>query len=316
MIAVITNVFHPLGMRASKGLVVAMLAMLAVLPACTGVNTFPTVARAGDTVSVMIGGSELARKETVSVTLTDAASQTWDLKSLGLVRSVFNLRTEGTAYGMHYSPYLNVYMPWFSGHEPLQTVLVTDLPSNVTPGQAALTVTLNATDNSSGAGDPFVVKLDVISGTGSSDQFLRKQTGVGTVPVDFTQMESAPHAKISFASASGLIIGAASLTLSFNSTVLNGNDINVYCPESTVRGSVTSTGAFGKTQRMVYWRQSGQNLYLDVIAPQGIDGTYLKLYIIHPRGLTAAPNFTLTSASVYGTDGLPIVTQPTLQYFP
>ena len=97
-------------------LVVALLSTLIALPACTSLNTFPTIVRAGGTVSVMVGGSELARNGSVSVVLTDVNGQSWDLRSLGLVRSVFNLRTDGTAYGMHYSPYLSIYTPLFYSH--------------------------------------------------------------------------------------------------------------------------------------------------------------------------------------------------------
>ena len=100
------------------------------------------------------------------------------------------------------------------------------------------------------------------------------------------------------------------MKISFNSAVLNGNDINVYTPESTVRES-----AFGTTQRMVYWRQDGQYLYVDIVAPQGIYGKYLQLYVVHPKGLTGSPGFSLTSA-IYGVDGSVISAQPTLQYFP
>lgn len=288
--------------------------ILLLMQGCAGVTTFPMIARAGDTVSVMIGGSNTSRKENVDVSLTDAGGQTWNLKSLGLVRSVFNLRTDGLAYGMHYSPYLDLYYPWSFGHEPLQTVLVTDLPTNMAPGNAVLTVTPSATDDSSGVNYPYSIKLEVIAGSGSPDTFLRK-TGFGSSqPAELGSLEQAPHGKITFSS--NLNIGAVSLKVSFNNSVLNGDDINVYVPESTVRGTFTNPGAFGATQRMVYWHQDGQYLYLDVVAPQGIAAGYLQLYIIHPRGLSGSPTFTLISTAVYGVDGLPISAQPTLAYFP
>src|SRR3989344_519724 len=170
----------------------AGLGILLLLQGCVSVNTYPMTARAGDTVSVMVGGSEQARKETTGVTLTDAIRQTWDLSALGLVRSVFNLRTDGRAYGMHYSPYLDSYISWFSGHEPVQTVMVADLPVNVNPGMATLSIYLNASDNSSGVADPFSVNLEVLPGSGSPDQFWRKN-GSG---VEFRRLEPAPHAKI------------------------------------------------------------------------------------------------------------------------
>lgn len=317
MIAAIKNLFYPARARTGRGPVALMLVVLAALPACTGVNTFPTVARAGDTVSVMIGGSERTGKQTINATLTDANGQAWDLKAMGLVRSVFNLRAEGTAYGMHYSPFLDSYMPWFNGHEPLQTVLVTNIPANAAVGRATLTITRNATDDSSGIAEPFSVNLDVVPGSGVADSFLRQNSAGSDQAVDFTRLEPAPNAKISFGdSGTATIIGAVSLTVSFNSAVLNGNDINVYVPESAVRGSVGSTGAFGATQRMVYWRQDGQRLYIDVMAPQGIDARYLKLYIVHPRGLSASPGFSLVSASIYNTSGNAITLQPGLQYYP
>ena len=292
-----------------------------LLSGCTSVNTFPNIARPGDTVSFMVGGSALARKENVSVALTDSGGQVFDLQALGLVRSVFNLRADGRAVGQHYSPYLDSYISWAFGHEPLQTVMVADLPTNTTPGQATLTVTLNAlaenglTDNSSGVGaGPFNVSLEVIPGSGVAEQFIHPTLG-GNPPVDFTQLETAPNAQISFGTGS-TPIGAASLIIHFDATAVNPDDLNLYVPEAAVRGSGGSPGAFGTTQRMVYWHQDGQNLYVDIIAPQGIDPRFLQFYVVHPPGLAGSPAFDLVSAQVYGTDGNPIDVTPALTYSP
>ena len=292
----------------------ALLAVLLLLEGCTAVNTFPTIARAGDTVSVMVGGTEKARKETVAVTLTDANGTTWDLQALGLVRSVFNLRPDGRAEGLHYSSYLDTYISWFEGHEPVQTVLVADLPPDAAPGPATLTIDTFVDDDSSGVADPFSVDLEIIAGAGASDSFWR-QTATGWQAADFTRLEPAPHAKITFGTGSE-IIGAASLVIDFDETVLNPDDINLYVPESTVRGDAATPGAFGQTQRMVYWRQDGQQLYVDVVAPQGIETRYLQLYVIHPRGLSASPNISLISAVVYDTDGNELAIPVDAAYFP
>jgi len=237
-------------MRGCHWAFIVFLSTFLFLQGCTSVNTFPTIARAGDTVSIMVGGTEKARKDTIAVTLTDVNSTTWDLQSLGLVRSVFNLRTDGRAEGLHYSPYLDSYISWFKGHEPVQTVLVADLPTGVPAGDAYLTIDTGVDDNSSGIFNPFTVNLEIIAGIGGSDDFRRQGGGA----VDFARLEPAPHAKITFGTGTE-IIGAASLVVDFDETVLNPDDINVYVPESTVRGSFVSAGAFGETQRMVYWRQ-------------------------------------------------------------
>lgn len=314
----ILNLPSPLKRVGARGgglqILAILTAFVVALPACTTVNTFPAIARAGDTVSVMVGGTDKARKETIAVSLTDINSQIWDLKALGLVRSVFNLRTEGDAYGAHYSSYLELYMPWNAGHEPMQTVLVADLPAGVAPGQAYLTISLNATGNSSGIANPFKVNLEIIPGIGQSESFSR-QSSVGPKAADLGRLEPAPHAKITFGTGTTLI-GAASLRVTFDSTVLNPNDVNVYVPESTVRGSNLDPGAFGATQRMVYWHHDGQQFYFDVVAPQGLDPRYLQLHMVHPKNLAGPVNFSIVSATVYGVDGSAIAVQPTLVYFP
>ncbi len=67
---------------------------------------------------------------------------------------------------------------------------------------------------------------------------------------------------------------------------------------------------------MLYWHQDEQKLYVDIIAPQGINPRYLQLYIVHPPGLAGSPAFSILSAQVYGTDGNPVSITPTLAYPP
>ncbi len=295
--------------------IVGLISAFLLLQGCASVNTFPTVARQGDTVNIMIGGTEKARKDTVSVILTDSAGADWDLKALGLVRSVFNLRADGRSVGAHYSPYLDSYISWSEGHEPVQAVLVVDIPAGVPIGFSTLTIDTFVDDDSSGIGSPHSVNIEILDGLGNTDEFLRDTATSGQLPVDFNSLEPAPHAKINFGVTDGVTIGAASLVIDFDETILNPDDINVYVPESNVRGSVVDPGAFGKTQRMVYWHQDGLQLYIDIIAPQGINQAYLMAYIIHPQGLASDPTFTITSSTIYDVSGYEIVLTPTLEYF-
>lgn len=284
-----------------------------LLSGCVSLNTFPTIARAGDTVSVMIGGSEKAKKSDVSAVFTDASGHVWDLQALGLVRSVFDLRTDGRAYGIHYSSYLEKSWSWTYGHEPLQTVLVTDLPYGVSPGMGSLAVLMNVNDNGGGGGT-FKMNLEIIPGVGATNQFAYHHAIYGNISADFTKLESAPNAKVKFPGVT--LIGAASLVISFDNAVLNPNDLNIYVPESTVSGTYSKPDPFGKTQRMVYWHQDGTKLFVDIIAPQGIDPRYLQLFVVHPRGLVGSPAFSIVSSQVYGTDGNAISVTPALSYSP
>lgn len=292
-----------------------LLGLLALLAGCAGVNTFPAIARPGDTVSLMVGGSAQANRDNVSAVLTDAGGQVFDLQALGLVRSVFNLRADGRAHGMHYSPYLDSFISWAFGHEPLQTVLVADLPGTAAPGPATLTVTLNVADNSAGTGAyPHAVAFEIVPGAGQSEPFLRSSL-YGPQGVDFSRLETAPHAEVSFGNGY-TPIGAVALVIDFDETVVAPGDLNVYVPESNVRQEYPALEAFGARQRMVHWRQDGDRLYVDVIAPRGIEPLYLRVSVLHPRGLSGSPAFSLEGAQVYDLDGNPVALQPVLTYFP
>lgn len=290
-----------------------LLCICVMLSGCTSVNTFPKIARSGDTISVMVGGSAQARKGNVSAVLQDSSGQIFDLQALGKVRSVFNLRSDGRAIGLHYSPNLDSNISWLFGHEPLQTVMVTDLPATLAVGPATLSIAFNGvSDNSSGYTNSKV-KLEIVAGTGVSDELLHK-SAYGDLPVSFGSLETAPYARIGFGTGATLI-GAASLVINFDNAVANANNFNVYVPESTVRDSYNS-GAFGKTQRMIYWHQDGFKLYVDIVTPQGIDPRYLQFFVVHPPGLIGSPAFSILSSQVYGTDGNAIAVTPTLTYSP
>lgn len=282
--------------------VMLVVITLSVMQGCASVSTFPTIARAGDTISVMAGGSEKVKKETISIVLTDANGVDWDLAALGKIRSVFNLRTDARATGMHYSSYLESNLSWNYGHEPVQTVVVADIPASVAVGNAVLAIDTLVDDDSSEAVMPLQVNVEIIPGTGQSDNFMRKDFAFGEQAVDFSRLETAPNVKISFGQGSELI-GAASLVVDFDESVVNGNDINIYVPESYVRGALFETGKFGDHQRMVYWRHDGQQLFIDIVAPQGIKQDYLMLYILYPASITGSPGLNLLVTDVYDVNG-------------
>ena len=289
-----------------------VLLVLMLVQGCAGVNTFPTIARAGDTVSILVGGSEDARKETISATLTDANNNAWDLQALGLIRSVFNVRADGRSKGLYNSTFLDINTSWAFGHEPVQTVLVVDLPDGAAPSVGVVSISTNTSDNSSGFGGALAINIEIIPGTGSVDEFLFKHIISGDTAADFSRMEPLPHAKISFG-APGNILAAVSLVVDFDESIILPENLSIYVPQATVRDAASNT--FDKTQRMVYWRQDGKQLFVDIIAPQGIDSGYLNLYVLHPNSIGVSA-FSLLSAQVYDVNGglLPLV--PVLEYFP
>lgn len=278
--------------------------LVLLLHGCAAVNTFPTVARAGDTVSVLVGGSADARKEAASIVLTDAQGVQWDLRSLGLVRSVFSIRSDGRARGLFDATTLEAMSPWAFGHEPLQTVVVADLPAALPAGMATLAVELNVSDNSAGAAQVMTLGLEIIPGAGQHDALGYFDVAAGgATATNFARLEPAPHTELSFGATGAEVIGAASLVLDLDPGVLDPGDINVYVPELLSRDA---GGAFGAAQRMVYWRIDGGRLHIDIVAPQGIAVMFLKVYVLHANTPGGISPLHLSMASFYDTAGFSI----------
>ncbi|MCW9048307.1 MAG: hypothetical protein OQK46_09550 [Gammaproteobacteria bacterium] len=295
------------------------LIMFALLQACSSVNSFPSLARAGSSVSLLIGGSEKARKDTIEVALIDANGVYWDLKAMGLVRSVFNIQMDAKSVGNNYSSYIDLFTSWAYGHELLQTVLVADLPVNLPVGVAEIIINTNVDDNTALLSAGIIsVKIEIIEGAGAPDDFAYKSSLGDSLNADFSRLEPAPYAKIDFGHYDdfAVLIGAVSLEIDFDETVVNPDDININVPKSSVRGDMLGAGKFTDKQRMVNWRHDGQKIFLDIIAPQGINPGYLQAFIIYPPGLALNPDIMITKADVYTVDGTSMGLTPSINYFP
>jgi len=192
------------------------------------------------------------------------------------------------------------------------------LPAGLPVGSATIEINTNTDDNIAVVtAGPVFVSIEIVSGVGASDEISYQESLGGDVPAELSRLEPAPYAKINFGSYQDFptLIGAVSMIVDFDETIVDPGDINVYMPESTVKGNF-GTADFGGNQRMVHWRQDGQQLYIDIIAPQGINRGYLHVYLIHPRGLSASPGFTLLQVNGYAVDGTDMALTPTMNYYP
>ena len=133
-----------------------------------------------------------------------------------------------------------------------------------------------------------------------------------SIAPNLPDLEPAPHGKISFGPY-GQQFNAVSLEVDFDETNVSPTSLNVYIPE------VVIGGALGANQRMAYWRQDGDKLYIDIISPDSISTQFLKVYVMHPRGITT-PGFAINSATFYDQNGLDITATASitsvLDYYP
>lgn len=187
--------------------IILPLILLSALTACSGVQTFPNMARAGDTVSVAMGWQKRFKRSNTTVTITPSVGEPVVYQPDDpAIRAIINFypdplsnivigtKTQNDAffrYGNTYGSLINSNhtdgdMDWW------QAVAFIDLPSTLPEGEANIHL-INS------YGDTTDSNVNIIEGNGVSDLFNAE--GVGPLTVSqLTSLERASNYEVSIES--------------------------------------------------------------------------------------------------------------------
>ncbi|TCK19386.1 hypothetical protein DFR30_2697 [Thiogranum longum] len=238
-----------------------------LLSGCSGIETFPTSARAGDTIALATGWKQGYTRKNISVTInsSDGAVYTYSPGDPA-IRAAVNFYPDpvswmavggvigsdgGTKYGEAAS-YADVIEQYHTGDDPdwWQTVVFLDLPSGLSTGTAQVTIT-----SLSGASyGPVPVNI-IDAGIGQAFQFNTDPLGAGGVfPLSESHleaMERSTHYTVAF---SGTTLPAAvELELQHDADSLHGG---------VGRAFVANPAGDRKT---INWKDDGQFLRIIVL---------------------------------------------------
>jgi len=126
-----------------RGLVVFFSLGLLFLQGCVAVQSFPTAARAGDTITLAVGSLEGANESNLTVTFTPNADSATQINLP--VRSVFNIYPDKTSHA-NLADFISInnsaYLTAWSGHAVWLTTVVIDLPGTLPVGSGSINVEL------------------------------------------------------------------------------------------------------------------------------------------------------------------------------
>lgn len=193
------------GLRVSAPAFLACgLALLALLSGCAGVQTFPQMARAGDTVALAAGWQRDFAREQLTVTITDAEGvETVYPPGAPALRAVVNLYPDPLSSllmsdqtGQDLTPFARTYADMvninFTGGDQdwWQTTVFIDLPPGLATGPATVTI-----DN--GLGSNAVSTLEIIAGDGMPAIFDAELNGP-LQPYQLAALERVVHYTVHF----------------------------------------------------------------------------------------------------------------------
>jgi len=241
---------------------VLLLPILFSLQACTSLQTFPGVARAGDTISFAVGSAEGMTKDpanTTAVYVPDAGGS-YPLT----IRSVFNLYPDKKS-SLYQNESAATFVIDTSNHEAWQTVMVVDLPVDVPVGAGNIHITSNAMlPGISSQINNVPIAVEIINGVGESNDFTYEFGFGASRQGNLSLLEPLPHALI-IPPTDNESYGAIEMKISMP----NSAAINRPLTESEVRVVVDDMTASTLSNRNVVWHYDNDELLIMLISPSG-----------------------------------------------
>lgn len=263
-----------------------LLLALFNLTGCTGISTFTTAARAGDTVALSLGWNKNITRQNLTVTITPATgTPVVYAPNDPALRAVVNMYPDPasrlvvgfeTQQGLGYGAAGNGGLVYsFGTHQDrdwYETELLLDLPppALLPPGPATITLSTPAgplTFMGNSGVQTTSVSVDILPGTGSPNTFVAGEgatIGTGTVPL----LQSLERADINTVSLQGASVPyAVQMTLTY-----------------TPGGRKPWIGNARGDTRNIMWSDDGSNLTVMVILKDGLTSLNLSDFKFNVAG--------------------------------
>jgi len=239
--------------------------ILISLQGCVAVQSFPTAARSGDTISLSVGSAEGMTKANTTITYTPNSTGTPIPIATNNIRAIIPIypdkRTSvwntSVANGIDFS----------AGHGSWLTVLVIDLPVLPT-GNGTLNIQTSATYSrlASSAND-VPITLEILPGTGSPSTFSYDESG--TQVGDLSTAEVLPHYLFKPDLSSTIFVpewplyGAIEMTISGS---ISGTESAI---DSAIRVLLEDMEQNFDSHAQMDWSRNGNDIVINIISSVG-----------------------------------------------
>lgn len=188
-------------------------ALFVLLQGCVAVNTFPTVARAGDTITLSLGSVDGLDKSKLQITYTPQSTGV-PINLTSNIRSVLKVypdRTSSASMADGFTALLTAY----TGHAMWLNIAVVDLPASLPEGQGYFRVDFAssvrvASTTSVQSAEGVQIATEILPGVGSANPFsyfIANPNPILAQNGNFTRLEPLPHVVLRPAASSNYTAG-------------------------------------------------------------------------------------------------------------
>jgi hypothetical protein len=254
---------------------------------CVAINTYPAVARAGDTITLSLGSVDGLDKSKLQISFVPQSTGL-PIDLTANIRSVLKIypdRTSPTSIGNTSTFFLTS----FSGHAAWMNIAVIDLPANLPIGQGYFQVVYSNDVRVPNtiwvpSAEGMHIATEIIAGTGTNNSFSYYSDSGSILTGAFSDVESLPHVVLRPASGnnynSAIYPAAAEyrirLPISGNVSSMDDSEIHViwdYKPNEDNR------------QIQLNWRRQSDVITVNVLVPTDLtisDRLYQFSIVVDP----------------------------------
>jgi len=270
--------------------------LLLSIQGCVSLQSFPTVARAGETITLAVGSQDGLTSNNVQI-LYYPDGQTTPIDLTSNIRSVFKIAPDKTSYAWQFQA---VVLNNASGHTPWLNVIAIDLPDTLPTGKGYFKIVFG---NSVVEPNPAIVAsaeskevaIEIIPGIGSASTFpYQAYPSSGASLGDLSSLQPLPHIVLRYVgdpNFTGQTVAAAEyrikLPISGDLTKIDNRYVRVIWDDKP---------ADGAKQIQLSWSRNVDELKVNVLSlPVSGDSFYAKqirfsiLVLPHENGIQIDP---------------------------
>ena len=162
-----------------------------LLQGCVVTQSFPTVARGGDTITLAVGSPDgMNKSNTTAEFVSDVDGSVVALP----IRSIIRLRPDQTSK-LALFDFIVDAQDYYTGHSQWVSVIVIDLPDGLTIGTGIINIDSSASYGNLPVGvNDIPVSIEIINGTGIRNDFTYNNNFGHVGPGNLSSLEALPQA--------------------------------------------------------------------------------------------------------------------------
>lgn len=294
--------------------------LLLALQGCVAVQSFPTAARSGDTITLAVGSPDgMTKANTTAQFVSDNPDYPTpvDLD----IRAIIRLRPDNTSYRATFDTISTGNITRYSSHSPWLSVIVIDLPQNLPVGTGKVNIQTAATYGVGVNVNDKAVKLEILSGTGTANPF-KYYDGNDVVTIgQLHSLEPRPQ----------VVVRPPRISQGwFQAPLYGAAEVKIYVPTQNADGGEVSSSdlkviqddmyvANSNSQCQMSWNRNGDDITVRFVSPTGTMQFYQPRFsvVLRPGNeFIQTPGPSITTLTFYDINGNVVTdTTPTASDF-